>query len=238
MNTRRKFLLQGSMATTALLIADPFKTFANRISPITGFVVDDNKIVLLHTGNSSQHNRHFAAEQISSLKKSTGNLVLLHAGKHNESNTVFNNHDALIHTDSIDASQYKIIYKGDIKIGIIKAIEPETGLANNINKLSSYLKKEKKCQLVICLSQLGYKNKYTLDDLKLANISTHLDIIIGGHENNFSKHPMIAQNGNKEEVIIHAAACNSFALGNIEIGFDKMRNKHSIAFDNLLSKTA
>ena len=238
MNTRRKFLVQGSMATTALLIADPFKTFANAVSPVTGFSMDEKKVVLLHTGNYSDTQQRLAATQISALKKNTGNLLLVHAGKKSVANSMLLNYDASIHSDSSIYSQYQVIYKGDIKIGIIKALETEKDLLNTMNSLSTYLKKEKKCQLVVCLSQLGYKNKFSLDDLKLAENSSHIDIIITGHATNYPKHPMIVHNSNKEEVIIDCSTGNGYALGNIEISFDNKLNKKFIDFNNLLTRIA
>lgn len=41
MNTRRKFLLSGSMATTALLTAKPFHSLAGIINPLAGVSFDE-----------------------------------------------------------------------------------------------------------------------------------------------------------------------------------------------------
>ncbi|MBL0145736.1 MAG: hypothetical protein IPP48_08220 [Chitinophagaceae bacterium] len=133
---------------------------------------------------------------------------------------------------------YRIVYKGDIKVGVIKALAGEKNTVQRINTLSAYLKKEKDCQLVVCLSQLGFKNKVVLDDIKLAQQSTNVDVIIGGHLSNFSAYPFVAQNTNKAEVIIQSATDNGFALGNIEIEFDNTLAKKSIAINNLLTRIA
>ena len=84
--------------------------------------------------------------------------------------------------------------------------------------------------MVVCLSQLGYKSANGLNDVELAAASTHVDIIIGGHAENFCSHPVIAQNRNKEEVIINHAATNGLALRKIEMGFDKLGKKNNVAF--------
>jgi len=229
MNTRRKFLLSGSMATAALLASKPFTAVANSISPLTGFSVNNNKLVLAHTGNKISVPD--ALSHITKLKNKNGNLIMLHAGNHKPTNTMPAVYDASMHTGescSVAAGDYKIIYKGDIKTGIITATS-QSVLAD-INSLAVYLKKEKNCNLVVCLSQLGYKATTGLNDLELAAQSTHLDIIIGGHSSDFCKVPMTTRNKNKEEVIINHAATEGLAMRKIEIGFDNMGRKHQVAF--------
>jgi len=235
MNTRRKFLFSGSMATAALLTAKPFTTIANSLGPLTGISINKNSLVLAHTGNAM----HLAPEQtlqhINKLKNNS-NLMLLHAGSNAPASTKESLYDASMHTGesfSVSAGDYKIIYKNDIKTGIITA--DKSASAEGINALAVYLKKEKNCHLVVCLSQLGYQSKKGLDDLSLAAASTHLDIIIGGHADNFCTRPVIAQNKNKEEVIINHAATSGLALRKIEIGFDKRGKKGQVAFTKACS---
>lgn len=48
--------------------------------------------------------------------------------------------------------------------------------ASVVNPLAEYLKKEKKCDLVICLSHLGYE-----EDMELATVLSNVDLIVGGH---------------------------------------------------------
>ena len=109
-------------------------------------------------------------------------------------------------------------------------------MIEKVINLSAYLKKEKNCSVVVCLSQLGYRNKNTPDDITLAKKSTHIDIIIGGHANNFQVNPVIALNNSNCEVIIHAAAGDPTAVGKIEIDFDEKGQKKYVSFTNQLSK--
>lgn len=231
--------MQGSLATTALLTAKPFSSIANVLAPITGYSINDNKIVLVHTRHYDTGSRQQTIEQITRLKKNTGNLLLLQAGQANGAMTAQLPYDAAMKPEecvSISTNNYKIIHKGDIKIGIITATAGQKATIKNINSLAARLKKERNCQVVICLSQLGYKNTTSIDDLKLAERSTHLDIIIGGHPDNFSPRPVIARNSERAEVIIHSDAGNGFAFGNIEIDFDGKRNKRSIAINDLTKR--
>jgi len=227
MNARRKFLFGGSMATAALLTAKPFKLIANTLSPVTGFRINNN-LVLAHTGNAGGSQ---AMQHIAKLKNSCNNLILFHAGDNTTAYAGLPVYDASMHTGascSIVADDYKIIYKGDIKTGVITA-DDQSASAERINALATWLKKEKKCHLVVCLSQLGYRSTTGLNDLELAASSTHLDVIIGGHADNFCTRPVIARNKNKEEVIINHAATNGLALRKIEIGFDNRGKKSQVS---------
>jgi 5'-nucleotidase len=118
---------------------------------------------------------------------------------------------------------------------VITANEGEADVINKTSKLSAYLKNEKQCNMVVCLSQLGYKNKNKVDDITLAEKSTGLDIIISGHAVNHFAHTAVVLNSNRHEVIIQPASGNAVALGNIEMGFDKDRNKYSLAINNLVA---
>jgi 5'-nucleotidase len=228
MNTRRKFLFNGSMAATALLTARPFTTLANSLSPVTGFSVNNNILVLAHTGNATGFGS--SLQQIHNLKSSNANLIMLHAGE--TAPAIKTAYDASLHTGesySVSDNDYKIIYKGDIKTGVITA-QGKSVSVESINALAMYLKQEKNCQLVVCLSQLGYKSKKGLNDLALAEASTHLDVIIGGHADDFCTRPVTAQNKNKEEVIINHAATNGLAMRKIEISFDNRGKRSQVAF--------
>ncbi len=218
------------MATAALLTAKPFTTLANSISPVTGFRINNNSLVLAHTGNVMGNAGNQTLQHITKLKNSGSNLILLHAG--DTAPAIQPVYDASLHSGesySVSANDYKIIYKGDIKTGVITA-DSKSASAESINALAVYLKKEKNCHLVVCLSQLGYKSQTGLNDMSLATASTHLDIIIGGHATNFCTRPVTAQNKNKEEVIINHAATNGLALRKIEIGFDNRGKKEQVAF--------
>ncbi len=216
------------MATAALLTAKPFTAVANSLSPVTGYRFSNNNLVLAHTGSAVENQ---TLQHITKLKNSGSNLIMLHAGDHAPVTAGKAVYDASMHTGesfSVAAGDYKIIYKGDIKTGVITANDQSVS-ANNINELAVYLKKEKNCHLVVCLSQLGYRSSNGLNDLELAAASTHLDVIIGGHVADFCTRPVIARNKNKEEVIINHAATNGLALRKIEIGFDSNGKKSQLS---------
>ena len=234
MNSRRNFLLKGSFATTALFVAKPFKTIANAVSPITGFSVNDDKVTIVHTGNYATANQAQTLKHIKDLKNNTGNLLHFHVGHPVKCNGPEMNYDVSLELSngSILTNNYKVIYKGNIKIGVITATANGRDTVADINTLAVYLKQVKNCNIVVCLSSLGYRNKNSVDDLGLAANSTHLDIILGGHTDNFCKEPYIALNKNQEEVIINHGAGSLPELGKIAIDFDRFGKKRNLAFNN------
>ena len=124
---------------------------------------------------------------------------------------------------------YKILKRGSVTTGIISAVPGESNVIDNVNRLAAYLKKEKKCTVVVCLSQLGYKNNDATDDLTMAKYSEHIDIIVGGHTKNFHQHPVIALNKNNAEVIIQASSSTTYTCGQIEIDFDSRGLKRQVS---------
>ena len=241
MNTRRKFLLQGSMATAAVTLGNSFKSIASTISPLTGFSINNKKIVLLHTAVNNSTPLNYTINQINLVKQNAHNMLLIHPGNASELAATGVRHDVTMQDENKIAGlndAYSVIYKGDIKIGIIKTAVIQSDIIGCVNTLSQWLKEEKKCNLVVCLSQLGYKNTGKTDDLQLAEKSTHLDVIINGHPVNFKNTPVITHNSNNAEVIIQSACDSGFGLGNIEIGFDRNNKKYSIDFNNLLKRSS
>ncbi len=216
MTNRRKFLLQTGMTATALMVLRPFKGLASSSFELfeTG---DGNKLVLVHTGNNPKH-LDYAGQKIKRLKRRNNNMLLVDE-----------------QLSDVSGENYRIIYKGKIKAGIMQAGPGDS--ISELNRLSSFLKKDKDCQLVICVSAAGFKNKKGLDDVTLAERSSYIDIIIGNHATNHKAFPVVTRNRKKAEVIIHSAVDNGFGLGNIEIEFDeKTASRKSISFNNLLTR--
>ena len=236
MNSRRKFLIQGSMATTALLVAKPFQTIAETGIPLGGLTANNNKIAFLHTSNPAKLSAAQLVKEINTCKNNS-HVVLMDAADATEYTYATLPYDASINRNnsvSGTSNNFRVIYKGNIKIGVISATAADTDVVSHVNKFSAYLKNEKKCHIVVCLSQLGYKNKNTPDDITLVKKSIHLDLIIGGNTKNFHQHPVILLNSNNEEVIIHSAAGDSAAFGKIDIDFNEKGQKKNISFTNNL----
>lgn len=232
MNSRRNFIIKGSIATSALLAAKPFQAIAGISSQLTGLSRSNNELVFLHTADMSEGQSRRALQFISSIKDARHNVVLLHAGKKDTAELAAGT-GAILQEQN---TEYSIIDKAGLRTGIISAIPQDTDVMSKVNRLSAYLKKEKNCQVVVCLSQLGFKNSHNaLDDVKLAEASLNVDIIISGHTQNFSPRPVVIANKKRQEVIIHASAGTESSCGKIEVGFDVYGCKNNVVLTNKLS---
>jgi 5'-nucleotidase len=137
-------------------------------------------------------------------------------------------------------SEYKIFEKDGLKIGVFglgieleglvdrrmygktKYNEPEVVSA----KMAIFLKNEKKCDLIICLSHLGYKyQERKISDVELAKQSRFIDIIIGGHTHTFLDKPVLYKNRDGKEVHICQVGWAGIKLGRLDITFDRGSKK-------------
>ena len=87
--------------------------------------------------------------------------------------------------------------------------------------MARILKQNEKCDLVICLSHLGYKysDPKIVCDIQLAQKTKDIDLIIGGHTHTFLDKPVIEKNLNGKEVIINQVGCYGLNLGRIDFYF-------------------
>jgi 5'-nucleotidase len=140
---------------------------------------------------------------------------------------------------------YKIFIKDGIRIGVFGlGIEFEGLVDKKLYKETVYndpveisqdmvriLKKEQQCDLVICLSHLGYKyskeDADKISDLKLAALTEDIDLIIGGHTHTFLDKPTVVKNKAGKEVLVNQVGCYGINLGRIDFYFDN--NKQNIA---------
>ena len=139
---------------------------------------------------------------------------------------------------------YKIIIKDGIKIGIFglgvqldglvdKKLYKETVYNNPIEvaqDMTRILKEEKKCDLVICLSHLGFKYKDEPEkpsDIQLAQKTKNIDLIIGGHTHTFLDKPVIEKNSEGKEVLINQVGCFGVNLGRIDFYLSNDKLHHN-----------
>jgi 5'-nucleotidase len=136
---------------------------------------------------------------------------------------------------------FKIYERDDIKIGVFGLgielhglVDPllykETKYFDPIEiaqDMSRILKDEYQCDLVICLSHLGYhykSNKEKISDLILAKKTTNIDLIIGGHTHTFLKKPTVTKNKIGENILINQVGKWGINVGRIDFYFDNSNN--------------
>jgi 5'-nucleotidase len=134
-------------------------------------------------------------------------------------------------------SPFKVFMVDGLKVGVFglgialdglvtKKLYKETQYLDPIEiaqDMSGVLKEEKKCDLIICLSHLGYEYKnepQTPSDVLLASKTEDIDLIIGGHTHTFLERPVIRNNRNDQPVLINQVGCYGINLGRIDFYFD------------------
>lgn len=94
---------------------------------------------------------------------------------------------------------YVILERGDISIGVFGLSPKLLGLVSNkvcegvvfldpvekANEVATYLKDVEDCDVVICLSHLGWGLAPELDDNQLIAQTRNIDIVLGGHSHTY-----------------------------------------------------
>ena len=154
------------------------------------------------------------------------------SANYNFSNTLMDTH----------VKPYKTFVKEGIKIGVFGLgieldglVDPmmykETVYLNPVEiaqDMSRILKENEKCDLVICLSHLGYDYRNNFEkpsDLSLARLTKGIDLIIGGHTHTFLPKPTVVKNSIGENVLVNQVGCFGINLGKIDFYFDSDKNK-------------
>lgn len=145
--------------------------------------------------------------------------------------------DTLLHGKT---QPYKIFKKDGLKIGVFGLGIDLDGLVNKVQygntvyldpvakalEMEKLLKHELKCDLIICLSHLGYKysgNK--VSDIALAQSTHYIDLIIGGHTHTFLDKPESVRNLNGRETLINQVGFAGINLGRIDFIFQRSNSK-------------
>ena len=148
------------------------------------------------------------------------------------SNTVMDTH----------VKPYKIFMLDGIKIGVFglgiqldglvtKTLYKETIYKDPIEmsqEMTRILKESEQCDLVICLSHIGYDYRNAPDrvsDLNLARATKNIDLIIGGHTHTFLPKPTIEKNSIGKKVLVNQVGCYGINLGRIDFYFDADKTK-------------
>lgn len=128
---------------------------------------------------------------------------------------------------------YKIIFKKGIKIGIFglgvelaglvdRKLYKETVYHNPIEiaqDITKILQETEKCDLIICLSHLGYQYKNDSSkpsDIMLAQKTKNIDLIIGGHSHTFLDKPTVVKNIEGKPVLVNQVGCYGVNLGRVD----------------------
>jgi 5'-nucleotidase len=138
---------------------------------------------------------------------------------------------------------YKIFKKGKLKIGVtavgigLSGLVPDSLFGNTkyldpivkANETAAKLKKENDCDMVICLSHLGYKyNDNKVCDIVLAQESENIDLIIGGHTHTFMEVPELYKNKSGSDVLVNQVGWAGIQLGRLDFDFAGIKKKNLV----------
>ncbi|XZF14015.1 bifunctional metallophosphatase/5'-nucleotidase [Chitinophagaceae bacterium MMS25-I14] len=136
---------------------------------------------------------------------------------------------------------YMTIKKGGIKIGVfglgiqLKGLVPDEAYGKTkyiepiqvARSVSEQLRKKEKCDMVICLSHLGYEYDYNkVSDKILARETEHIDLIIGGHTHTFLEEPTVMRNKKGREIVINQVGWAGLRLGRLDYAFDHKKSSN------------
>ena len=145
--------------------------------------------------------------------------------------------------------KYQIFKKNGIKVGLFgvgieldglvgKKQYQETKYLNPVEIAQHYadfLRKEKGCDLVICLSHIGFDYRDDTDkisDKKLAAQTDNIDLILGGHTHTFLPEPQSFTNKSGKNVLVNQVGWAGLLLGRIDFYFDKNKSLQNISWNN------
>ncbi|HMN90333.1 MAG TPA: metallophosphatase [Saprospiraceae bacterium] len=147
---------------------------------------------------------------------------------------------------------YQIFKKEQIKIGVLgvgieleglvpQALYKETRYLDpiaNANKYADILRRDEKCDFVICLSHLGYQYRDSkISDIVLARNSRNIDLIIGGHTHTFLDEPAVETNLEGRQVLINQVGWAGIMLGRLDVYFERNRRGRCLSCQNLTVNT-
>jgi len=148
---------------------------------------------------------------------------------------------------------YKIFIKGDLKIGVfgigieLDGLVPKKLYRNTVyqdpittaNHYATLLKQKEKCNLVVCVSHLGFKYKSNkISDLAFASQTRDIDLIIGGHTHTFLKKPVSQLNLDKKEVLINQVGWAGINIGKIDFHFSQIDGEKKVFGRSIFVKTS
>ncbi len=149
---------------------------------------------------------------------------------------------------------YIILEKGKLRVGILGVgIELEGIVAAEMYGRTQYqnpitaanataaILKEKKCDMIICLSHLGdkYQNEEAgkMSDEILAKESYNIDLIIGGHTHRFFEQPRRYKNKVGSDVLVNQMGWGGIQMGRMDYIFSgKNGEKRSKAHTVVVTK--
>ncbi len=143
--------------------------------------------------------------------------------------------------------EYIVIEKDGIRIGIFSLgvsleglVDPknfeEVGYLDPVqvaNRIVPILKNKEKCDMVICLSHLGYSYKEDkISDLTLVPQTKDIDLVIGGHTHTLLDKPTEVKNADGKITLVNQVGNGGVRLGRIDFSFNPVTKEKKVSYNN------
>ncbi|AIZ64531.1 5'-nucleotidase [Hymenobacter sp. DG25B] len=144
---------------------------------------------------------------------------------------------------------YKVFEKAGHRIGVFGIGIELAGLVSDRNfgatkyldpvavskEMVAKLRGAEKCDMVICLSHLGYKYESNkIDDRKLAAQVSGIDLILGGHTHTFLDAPDPVKSPDGRATLINQVGWSGINLGRLDYTFERGTRRASVAQASVL----
>ncbi len=130
---------------------------------------------------------------------------------------------------------YVIIKRNGLKIGLFGLSPQLEGLVDLSkckgvtyldpvevgNRVAAELKHDKKCDVVICVSHLGWLRPDEMGDQKVLANSKDIDLVLGGHSHSYFKALRYVNNADGKAVPVDQNGKNAMYVGKLTLSFDK-----------------
>jgi len=138
---------------------------------------------------------------------------------------------------------YKVFVKDGIRIGVFGLGVELEGIVNKrmyretvyldpievAQDMTQILRNDENCDLVICLSHLGYSYQHSkVSDVVVAKNTNGIDLIIGGHTHTFLPKPVVVKNNKDEDMLINQVGFAGIHLGRIDFYFEPNNHLASV----------
>ncbi len=124
---------------------------------------------------------------------------------------------------------YVIIKRGGLRIGVLGICPPMDGLVDaakcegvkyldpikTADDVARMLKHDKKCDLVVCLSHLGWIMNQNVDDHKMVRGNHDIDVVLGGHSHTFFETLQYVENADGKKIPDDQNGKNAIFVGKL-----------------------
>ena len=133
-----------------------------------------------------------------------------------------------------EVTPYYIIERGGLRIGVLGVCPPLEGLVatenygntqyldpiKEANRIAAMLKQDKQCDLVVCLSHLGWNAANINDQVLIAN-TRNIDLVLGGHTHTYFTEPRYVNNLDGQPILCNQMGKNARYVGTLSLELSK-----------------